>query len=388
MRVPGKPMRILHVIPSFTTGGVPIRLVNIANRLGPNYRHLVLSLDGVATAAGRFAPGTDRELVPFDLDKSRPIRNLVRFRTTLARIAPDLLATYNWGSIDWAIVNRFLPVCRHVHFEDGFGPDEMAVQKPRRILGRRYGLAGAERIVVPSRLLEGIARDVWKLRPQRISYIPNGVDLHRFAAAPDPHLLPGLVPKAGELVIGTVAPLRPEKRLERLIAAFARLPEGLPARLVIVGAGMEMDRLRAAAAASGVAHRIAFPGGTTEPERVLGLFDLFAISSETEQMPISVLEAMAASRAVAGVAVGDIAEMVAPANRPFIVPRDDLDGFAAAMRILLEQPALRHELGQANRLRASADFDQEAMFRAHERVLLGTWGAAAATSSEVKTASA
>ena len=41
------PLRLLHVIPSFTTGGVPVRLVNIANYLGPSFRHLVLALDGV-----------------------------------------------------------------------------------------------------------------------------------------------------------------------------------------------------------------------------------------------------------------------------------------------------------------------------------------------------
>src|SRR3954466_8664022 len=53
------PLRLLHVIPSFTTGGVPIRLVNIANRLGQDFRHLVLALDGVTSAAARLLPSVD-----------------------------------------------------------------------------------------------------------------------------------------------------------------------------------------------------------------------------------------------------------------------------------------------------------------------------------------
>ena len=103
------PLRLLHVIPSFTTGGVPIRLVNIANRLGGDFRHLVLALDGVTSAAERLRPEVDHELVTLAIDKSTPVRNLWRFHSTLAALRPDLLLTYNWGAIDWVIVNSVCP---------------------------------------------------------------------------------------------------------------------------------------------------------------------------------------------------------------------------------------------------------------------------------------
>ena len=54
----------------------------------------------------------------------------------LRELRPDLLLTYNWGAVDWGMANALFPVCRHVHFEDGFGPDEFAGQLRRRILGR------------------------------------------------------------------------------------------------------------------------------------------------------------------------------------------------------------------------------------------------------------
>ncbi|MEJ0072306.1 MAG: glycosyltransferase family 4 protein [Pseudomonadota bacterium] len=158
-------MRLLHVIPSFAVGGVPVRLVNIANRLGRKYRHLVLALDRVTRAAERFAPGTDYGLVELAIDKSQPLRNLWRFRHVIHQTHPELMLTYNWGAVDWAVANLPLPLCRHVHFEDGFGPDEFTGQLRRRVLARRYGLRWAERIVVPSRLLERIAREIWKLPP-------------------------------------------------------------------------------------------------------------------------------------------------------------------------------------------------------------------------------
>jgi glycosyltransferase involved in cell wall biosynthesis len=364
------PLRLLHVIPSFTTGGVPIRLVNIANRLGKDFRHLVLALDGVTSAAARLLPSVDHELVSLAIDKSRPIGNLFRFHRTLAAIRPDLLLTYNWGAIDWAIVNSAWRVCRHLHFEDGFGPAEMNRTLRRRVLGRRYGLRGAERVIVPSHALECIAREAWQIPAERIHYLATGVDLGRFGRVAAP-AIEGLDRHADERVIGTVAPLRPEKNLGRLIRAFARLPPDLAVRLVIVGDGAERPSLEAEAARCGIAARVHFAGATAEPERALHEFDLFAISSETEQMPISVLEAMAAGRAIAGVAVGDIAGMVAEENRPFIVARDDEAALADAMARLLVAPERARAIGAANQAKAKACFDQETMFRAYDRLYRG-----------------
>ena len=363
-------LRLLHVIPSFTTGGVPIRLVNVANRLGDDFRHLVLALDGVTGAAARFSAAADYELVSLAIDKTKPIGNLFHFHRTLAALRPDLLLTYNWGAIDWAIVNSLWPVCRHLHFEDGFGPAEMHRTLRRRVLGRRWGLARAERIIVPSRGLEEIARTVWRLPAERLLYLANGVDIGRFARVAEP-AIPGFTRRPGERIIGTVAPLRPEKNLHRLIRAFARLPADLEIRLAIVGDGSERASLAAEAERCGAAARIHFAGATAKPEEALHAFDLFAISSETEQMPISVLEAMAAGRAVAGVEVGDIADMVATENRPFIVPRDDEAGLAAAMARLVTAPDLARAIGARNAAKAHAAFDQERMFASYERLYRG-----------------
>jgi glycosyltransferase involved in cell wall biosynthesis len=367
-------MRLLHVIPSFAIGGVPVRLVNVANRLGRKYTHIVLALDGVTTAAERFAPDTDYALVDFAIDKRRQVRNLVRFRRAIAHIHPDLMLTYNWGAVDWAIANLPLPLCRHVHFEDGFGPDEFTGQLRRRILGRRYGLKRTERVVVPSRVLERIALEVWKLPAARVSFLANGVDLARFGAPPDRGLLAALGIAPDGPIVGTVAPLRPEKELGRLIRAFARLPAGLGARLVIVGDGAERARLTQEVDRLGIAARVCFAGATHAPERYLGLFDVFAMSSETEQMPISVLEAMAAGRPVASVDVGDVRAMLAPPNRPYVVAKRD-DTLADAIAALLADRALREQIGTANREHARVHYDQDTMFRAHDLILQGRWSA-------------
>ncbi len=280
-------------------------------------------------------------------------------------VAPDALVTYNWGSIEWAIVNRLGLGLPHVHLEDGFGVAEADRQFTRRVLTRRAVLRRSA-IVVPSQTLAQIAVGVWRLAPDRVSYIPNGIDSHRFDALPD---AAGWFPSDAACVIGAFAPLRPEKNIGRLLRAFARL-EGR-ARLVICGDGPDAGHLRALAAELGQQERVTFTGHVRAPELIMGAFDVFAISSDTEQMPYAVLEAMSARLPVAGTDVGDIATMVHPDNRRFIVPRDDDDALHAALRTLVADVALRRRLGAANRAEVERRFTIERMTADFAAILAG-----------------
>ena len=160
-------------------------------------------------------------------------------------------------------------------------------------------------------MLEDLARGVWRLPVERVRYVPNGVDVARFSS-PVPDVSPGFARRPDELVIGTVAPLRPEKNVGRLLRVFATLDTSITTRLVVAGEGIERPGLERLAAELGIADRVVFTGQVA-PEAVLGTFDLFALSSDTEQMPNALLEAMAASRAVAAVNVGDV-KRIAGAN--------------------------------------------------------------------------
>ncbi|HEV2098803.1 MAG TPA: glycosyltransferase [Stellaceae bacterium] len=360
---------LLHVFPNFDIGGVPLRMVRIINHFGGRFRHSIIALDGNFGAAERLAEGIDVRLIEPPPRRRGMLRSSLAGATALRKLRPDLVATYNWGAIEWAIASRLSGVARHIHFESGFGKEEADRQIRRRVLCRRWALAGCERVVVPSRKLEELARRVWKLPAGRVTYLPNGIDVERFAAL-DHDAVPGFARRPGELVVGTVAPLRPEKNIGRLIRAFAILSGRLAARLVVAGEGVERASLARLAAELGIADRVTFTG-QVPPETVLGGFDVFALSSDTEQMPNALLEAMAASRAVAAVDVGDVKAMLGEENRQFIVPRDHPDGFAAAIERLLREPATRAQLGRKNREKAVADFSQERMFAAYSEILGG-----------------
>jgi glycosyltransferase involved in cell wall biosynthesis len=360
------PITLLHVFSTFAVGGPQTRFATIAARLGRKYRHLIVSMSGRTEAAALLPPEVDYELVPIVNTPQNPLANAWRFARQLSRIRPDRLVTYNWGALEWAIGNRFGPGLPHIHIEDGFGPDEAAARFRRRVWLRRVGLKRTKRIVVPSRNLERIAAGEWGFSRDRVLYLPNGVDTDRFGASV-PETERAFAKRPGELVIGTCAALRPEKNLGRLIRTFAAA-RTRDSRLAICGDGAEREGLAAAAQASGVADAVLFTGYLARPETALANFDIFAMSSDTEQMPYGLLEAMAAGLPVAATDVGDISAMVAKENRPFIVKAADEPALTGALATLLGDPALRARLGGANRAKVQAEFSIQVMVAAYDRL--------------------
>jgi len=355
---------VVHVFPTFAVGGAQVRFAALANHFGSEFRHIVVALDGDTGCRERLDTGLDISFPLVDAPKHAMLVNVWRFRSLLRHWRPDVLVTGNWGAIEFAMAN-LPPLTRHLHVVDGFGPEERESQILRRVLTRRLVLTSSM-VIVPSRNLERIATEVWKLLARLVKYVPNGIDLARFSSGPGPK-------PAGPLVIGTVAALREEKNIARLIRAFASVVRdgGTPARLVIVGEGAERAPLTALAAELGVSDMTTFAGHRDDTPELYAGFDLFALTSDTEQMPLSVIEAMASGLPVVSTDVGDVRAMVAPENGPYVGERDDtvISGLLAK---LLADPAARAAIGAANRAKAHRDFDQAVMFAAWRGLWTGT----------------
>jgi glycosyltransferase involved in cell wall biosynthesis len=377
---PDRMRRILHVFSTFGLGGAETRFVNIANALGPKYEHFILAMNPDFSAAAGL--GQDvvfaREAMAVSKTGSVSMANIWNARRLLKSRAPDVLVTYNWGSIEWSLAN-WPGLCRHIHIEDGFGPDEAPFrQKRSRVLARRVLLSKADCTVVPSTVLYDIAVNVWRLPRQKLHLLPNGIDCTRFARSPDAAVLESLGIASEGLVVGTVAGLRPEKNLARLFRAFAALPPDMHATLVIVGDGPERAALSRLAQQLGIGARTIMTGALKKPEQIIGRFSLFALSSDTEQMPNAVLEAMAAGLSIVATDVGDVRRMVAGENSSYIVPTSDESGLALALETLLRDSKLRNSIGSANRQHVRATYPLEAMVAAYDALFSGK-GIAAST---------
>ncbi len=354
-----------------------MRSVRLMNAWGARAEHSIVSAEPQAMAAAALIDA----VVPVSFHAEFPS---LKGRPTPGRLANlasamqgyDLVCTYNWGAMDVVMAHRlFAGVMRLpplVHHEDGFNEDEAERLKPARNLYRRAALGSAGRLVVPSTLLERIALEAWHQPESRVARIPNGIDTAAFAAPPDASALP-IRKGEGAFWVGTLAGLRPVKRLPDLVAAFAGLPPEW--HLVICGEGPERAAILAAAARLGISERVHLPGAI-DPAKVVGLFDIFALSSASEQFPLSVVEAMAAGLPVAAPDVGDIRPILAEANRALVTPPGDTAALGEALLTLTADPDLRARLGAANQSRARAEFDFAAMQACYEAVYAQAMGRA------------
>lgn len=353
-------MKIMHIFPSFGLGGQQVRLAALVRGFGGAIEHEIVSLDDDLSAAALLQREIPMSVLPLHKGRRVDFGNLARLSEKLRASGAKLLCTYNFGSIEAAIANQFGPRLPHVHHEDGFGPDESPDrQKLRRILLRRFALRRAI-IVAPSTTLAEVARKVWRTPAARLVQIANGVDLHRFQ--------PPRGRDETSLVIGSVGAFRAEKNYARLIRAVAGA--NVEATLELVGDGPERQSLEAAAQAAGLRDRVIFPGRTTAPEQAYARFDIFALSSDTEQAPLSLVEAMASGLPVVATDVGDVMAMVSPLNRPFIVDRRDEKGLAASIAALCGAPDLRGAIGAANRKRAEEALDETEMIARYRDLYL------------------
>ena len=363
------PPHFCHVFSSFDAGGAELRTVTLMNALGGRVRHTIIPVNGSHGAADRIAPD-----VPVDVRPAPAGKGSVFYGATLGRalaaLRPDLVLTYNWGAIDGVVGSLLYRVAPVIHGEDGFGRDEATALKQRRVLARRAVLRYAHRTIVPSHVLFEIALTRFRVPRGRLLHIPNGVDQQRFhpracAAWRRQHSVP-----EDAVLCGAVGALRPEKNFGLLIAAWDRVVrEGGDVWLAIAGDGPCAPQLRDAAARTWLPSRVIFAGPLDEPAPFYRSLDIFALSSVTEQMPLSVLEAMACALPVLSTDVGDVRRMLGEAgvSGVTLAPSDDLDAYASALSLLAGDRARRTALAELNRRRCLETYTLDGMVQAYTR---------------------
>lgn len=368
-------VRILHLHSSFDLGDPQARTVRLMNHFGDQAEHTVLS--AIPDAFGASNDLDRRVKVSFPKDAAPSLSGMPsmgRYRRLAGYMKKfHLVLSYNFGAMDGVMAHtlftRSMKLPPLIHHEDGFEHDEVDRLKWHRNWFRTIALQRSNALVVPSKTLEHIARTVWHQPLEKIARFPNGIDTKHYNRRPQRGSFPGFQKRDGEIVVGTIAGLNKVKNVPRLLRAVAAAGPNI--RLAIVGEGPDRDVILSEATRLGIADRVMMPGHLRDPARYIRLFDIFALSSDSEQYPISLVEAMTSALPILSTDVGDVRNIVSRENRPFIVARSDEDALALAIASLAKDAALRETLAAANRLLACSQYDEETMF-ARYRQLYGS----------------
>lgn len=360
---------VAHLIYRLDIGGLETLLVDTINRMqAGRYRHVVICLTDYTDFAQRITrPGVEL----FALHKPAGLalgthRDLFRL---LRRVKPDVLHTYNLGTIEYAATAWAAGVPVRVHAEHGRDARDPQGINPKHNLLRRLLAPFIDRYVPVSRDLCGWLERVVRIPAAKLQLIDNGVDTERFcAAAPVAGAREAWQDDPDSFVIGTVGRLQDVKDQATLIDAFALLRAELPEarlRLVLVGDGPLRAQLQARARERAVQDSVCFAGPRSDVAPVMRSFSLFALSSIAEGTPVTLLEAMASGLPVVATAVGGIPDLVEQGVCGTLVPPQDPQALAAAIAPYVRDRALARRHGAAGRARVEQQYSMQAMLAAY-----------------------
>jgi sugar transferase (PEP-CTERM/EpsH1 system associated) len=233
---------------------------------------------------------------------------------------------------------------------------------------RRFGLI--DRLVAVSEDARRVSVATGQFDPERTTTILNGVDVDHFERPIDgAKLRRELGIDDDALVVGMVARLAPVKDHANLLRAFLQVRDaGHNVTLLIVGDGELHADLVARAKEMGIADAVMFLGARDDVDELLQVMDLFVLSSQSEGISITLLEAMAAGLAIVATDVGGNSEVIEEGATGLLVPKEDPKALAATIAALLTDGDRRRAMGEAGRERVRGVFSVAEMTRRYEAV--------------------
>jgi Glycosyltransferase len=212
----------------------------------------------------------------------------------------------------------------------------------------------------------------------RVVYSPVDVDtFDPQAVAANTALREKLGIEAGTPIVGTVGNVNPVKGHAHLLRAIARLERRYgPVAVPVVGKVLDsrqayFEKLKRLRSRLGLDDAVRFVGHRSDIPQLLSLFDVFVLPSTAEACPISVLEAMAMERPVVATRVGGVPEQIVDGEHGWLVPPEDSEALAAALRDALESPAERRRRGEAARRRVLHRFSMARCVERHAELYRG-----------------
>lgn len=346
-------MRLAAFSDASVFAGAERVLADLLANLDPAIEVTVLGPDaGVREELIRRRPGA-RALAAGGIQHKRDLAGMRRYVGALRAVRPDILQlnlSMPWSSrheTALAIATPGVNVVAVDHLPLPFDSRWMRRLKPVLAAGYACHVAVGEQA----------ARDIERyggLRPGSVRTIPVGVEAFALERRDRDRTRPR---------IGTIARLDPVKNIDHLLRALARLPD---VELEIVGDGPDRARLTALADELGVADRARFAGWSEDARAWLGRWDAFVLPSSFEGLPLAIVDAMLAELPVIATPVGSVGEAIRHERTGLLVAVGDPEGLAAAIRRVLEDPALAQRLGTAARAHALAHYTAPTMARAYE----------------------
>ena len=356
-------LRVLQLIDGLNVGGAEVLLCDLVRHLMANGHHVHVGYSTPGPMEARLremnAPMTRLPR----LARVDPLL-LLRMMRLIRRERPNIVHTHLFKSdLHGRLAARWSGV--PVVVTTAHNNDAWAQRAP---LGALYGVTArlADRVIAVSDEVREYQIQYTHVAPEKIITIDNGVDTRRFEGqdAAGRALRAEFGFAADAPLVGIIGRLSLQKDHALFLQAAAHIRDELPAaRFLIVGDGALRTELTAQAAALGLSEAVIFTGLRSDIPAVLAALDLLVFSSQWEGLPVTLLEGMAARKAIVSTAVGGVPGVVKDGESALLVPPADAQALAQACLRVLREPALKDCLGAAAFERVRARYSLEAMLK-------------------------
>lgn len=368
-----KRLHILHVVYSFSIGGLENVIVQLVNHLpADRFKHTILSLTTISDFKKRITH-PDVQFIALEKAPGHAIPHYPRIFRLMRQLKPDVIHTCNLAALEIVPLACLAGVPRRIHAEHGWDAHDPNGCNPRYRRLRKLYKPFVSHYIAVSRDIDNYLEHAIGVPKAKRSLIANGVDTHEFSPSETfPTAVAGcpFIPRTHWLA-GTIGRLQTVKNQPLLARAFVVLMKDHPEaarriRLVIVGEGPLRSKIEEILREGNALQYAWMPGARNDVPAILRMLDCFVLPSQAEGTSCTLQEAMACGLPSIATTVGGTPELIEKGVNGYLVPSDDEAAMAEALWTAYNSTEQLPNLGQNARRRALADFSLGSMISQYE----------------------
>ncbi len=353
--------------------GAEVLAADLARRMGrpgdPNapYTFVFLCLDEIGPLGAQLR-SEGFEVLHLKRKPGIDLSVAQRIRRYSKRLGVSLMHAHQYTPFFYASFSRGVRSTPPILFTE-HGRHYPDYRRPKRVIANKFLMRQNDRVVAVANWIKQALIDNEGIAAERIEVLHNGIDPDQFRFDATGSIRAEVRGELGiapdQLTVIQVARFHPVKDHATALAAFAEVGRTLPgALLLLVGEGSERSKIEEQAVGLGVRDAVRFLGVRQDVSRLMAASDVFVLSSLSEGVSVTLLEAMGCALPIAATDVGGNSEVVADGQTGLLSPRSDPHKLAANLLRLLRDPDLRRNMGQSGRQRLLERFVQA---RNHQR---------------------
>ncbi|HKI37098.1 MAG TPA: glycosyltransferase [Gemmataceae bacterium] len=360
---------VAHLLHTLNVGGAEVLAARLGRRLRDDFRFVFFCLEQLGTL-GEQLRGEGFQVHVIGRRPGLDFGCCWRLSRRMRGAGVDLLHAHQYTPFFYGITARQFYRRPPVLFTE-HGRTFPDYRRPRRVLANRALLARRDRVVAVGDAVRRALIDHEGIPAARAGVIYNGIALPSGTATADDRAAARRAMGVGpdDFVLLQVARLDPLKDHATAVRAVAGVAQRRPdVRLVLVGEGPDFPAIQELVGKRQLDSVVRLLGLRTDVPRLWAGADAALLTSVSEGIPLTLLEAMAARLPVVSTNVGGVPEVVEDGRTGLLAAAGDDEGLARQILRLAEDSELRRAMGEAGRCRAEERFDEARMLGAYRRL--------------------